>query len=87
MNTKVDLKFSKFLKAEWLSDVRNYEVNDATIVVNISNTDAIIAGPAPRKVIHPRKSTILEGNITNRKRLGTAYTTHVFHQYGHLRLI
>ncbi|KAJ7373090.1 hypothetical protein OS493_014238 [Desmophyllum pertusum] len=70
MNTKVDLKFSKFLKAEWLSDVRNYEVNDATIVVNISNTDAIIAGPAPRKVIHPRKSTILEGlNVISAKSL------------------
>ena len=38
------------------------KIKEPTIVVNISNTDAIISGPEPRKVLHPRKLTILEGN-------------------------
>ncbi len=63
--SKQPLKFSKFLKSKWLTDVKDHELKKATIVVNISNTDAVISGPEPRKVLHPRKSTILEGNTTD----------------------
>ena len=63
--SKTDLKFSKFLKSKWLTDVKDYELKKRTIVVNISNTDATVSGPEPRKVLQPRKSTILEGNTTN----------------------
>lgn len=62
--TKNRLKFTKCLKSKWLTDVKDYELKKRTIVVNISNTDAIISGPKPRKVLQPRKSTILEGNTT-----------------------
>ena len=63
--SKTDLKFSKFLKSKWLTDVKDYELKKRTIVVNISNTDATVSGPEPRKVLQPRKSTILEGNTTS----------------------
>lgn len=59
--TKNRLKFTKCLKSKWLTDVKDYELKKRTIVVNISNKDAIISGPKPRKVLQPRKSTILEG--------------------------
>ena len=65
VNSKQSLKFSKFLKSEWLTDVKDHELKKPIIVVNISNTDAIISGPEPRKVLHPRKSTILEGNTAD----------------------
>ena len=61
-NFKQPLKFSKFLKSKWLTDVKNHKLKKLTIVVNISNTDAIISGPEPRKILLPRKSTILQGN-------------------------
>jgi len=60
-NSKHPLKFSKFLKSKWLTDAKDFELKKRTIVVNISNTDAIISGPPPRKVLKPRKSTILQG--------------------------
>lgn len=62
--TKNRLKFTKCLKSKWLTDVKDYDLKKRTIVVNISNTDAIISGPKPCKVLQPRKSTILEGNTT-----------------------
>lgn len=61
-NSKKPLKFSKFLKSRWLTDVKDHEIKKLNIVVNISNKDAIISGPEPRKVLPPRKSTILQGN-------------------------
>lgn len=61
-NSKQPLKFSKFLKSKWITNAKDFELKKPTIVVNISNTDAIISGPAPRKVLQPRKSTILQGN-------------------------
>lgn len=61
-NSKKRLEFSKFLNAKWLTDVKDKELKKPTIVVNISNSDAIISGPQPRKVLKPRKSTILQGN-------------------------
>ena len=61
-NSKQPLKFSKFLKSKWLTEAKDYELKKPTIVVNISNSDAIISGPPPRKVLKPRKSTILQGN-------------------------
>lgn len=64
-NSKKPLKFSKFLKSRWLTDVKDHEIKKPNIVVNISNKDAIISGPEPRKVIPPRKSTILQGNNTD----------------------
>ena len=62
--SKQPLKFSKFLKSKWLTDVKDHKLKKPTIVVNISNTDAMISGPEPRKVLPPRKSTILQGNDT-----------------------
>lgn len=61
---KKRLNFSKCLKSKWLTDVKDYKLKKRTIVVNISNADAIISGSEPRKVLQPRKSTILEGNTT-----------------------
>lgn len=61
-SSKKPLKFSKFLKSRWLTDVKDHMIKKPNIVVNISNTDAIISGPEPRKVLPPRKSTILQGN-------------------------
>lgn len=60
-SSKKPLKFSKFLKSRWLTDVKDHMIKKPNIVVNISNTDAIISGPEPRKVLPPRKSTILQG--------------------------
>ena len=60
-NVKQPLKFSKFLKSKWLIDAKDFELKKRTLIVNISNTDAIISGPPPRKVLKPRKSTILKG--------------------------
>ncbi len=62
--SKQPLKFSKFLKSKWLTDVKDHELKKRTIVVNISNTNANISGPEPRKVLPPRKSTILQGKNT-----------------------
>jgi len=59
------LKFSKFLKSSWLTDVKDHEIKKPNIVVNISNKEAIISGPEPRKVLPPRKSTILQGKSGN----------------------
>ena len=61
-NAKQPLKFSKFLESEWLTDAKDFKLKKPTIVVNISNMDAIISGSPPRKVLQPRKSTILQGN-------------------------
>ena len=66
-NSKKPLKFSKFLKSRWLTDVKDHMIKKPNIVVNISNKDAIISGPEPRKVLPPRKSTILQGNNTDIK--------------------
>ena len=55
------LKFSKFLKSRWLTDVKDHEIKKPNIVVNISNKAAVISGPEPRKVLLPRKSIILQG--------------------------
>lgn len=60
--SKTPLKFSKFLTSRWLKDVKDHEIKKPNIVVNISNKDAVISSPEPRKVLAPRKSTILEGN-------------------------
>ena len=62
-NSKQPLKFSKFLKSKWLTDAQDFEVKKPTIVVNISNSEAIISGSPPHKVLRPRKSTILRGNL------------------------
>ena len=64
-NSKKPLKFSKFLKSRWLTDVTDHMIKKPNIVVNISNKDAIISGPEPRKVLPPRKSTILQGNSSD----------------------
>ena len=63
--SKKPLKFSKFLTSRWLTDVKDHEIKKPNIVVNISNKDAVIFGPEPRKVLPPRKSTILQGNYTD----------------------
>ena len=63
--SKTPLKFSKFLNSRWLTDVKDHEIKKPNIVVNISNKDAIISSPEPRKVLPPRKSTILQGNNTD----------------------
>ena len=60
--SKQPLKFSKFLKSRWLTGVKDHVIKKPNIVVNISNKDTIISGPEPRKVLPPRKSTILQGN-------------------------
>ena len=65
-NSKQPLKFSKFLKSKWLTEAKDYELKKPTIVLNISNSDAMISGPPPRKVLRPRKSTILQGNALTR---------------------
>lgn len=62
--TKKRLNFTKCLKSKWLTDVKDYELRKRTIVVNISNKDALISGPEPRKVLQPRKSTILAGYVS-----------------------
>ena len=54
------------MKSKWLTEAKVYELKKPTIVVNISNSDAIISGPPPRKVLKPRKSTILQGNALTR---------------------
>ena len=64
-SSKKPLKFSKFLKSRWLTDVKDHTIKKLNIVVNISNKDAVISGPEPRKVLPPRKSTILQGNNTD----------------------
>lgn len=61
-NSEKPLQFSKLLKSRWLTNVQDEELRELTIVVNISNSDAVIASPPPRKVLKPRKSTILQGN-------------------------
>jgi len=63
--SKKPLKFSKLLKSRWLTDVKDHEIKKPNIVVNISNKDAIISSPEPRKVLPPLKSTILQGNNTD----------------------
>lgn len=60
-SSKTPLGFSKFLRSKWLTDVKDKQLRKPTIVVNISNSDAVISGPPPRKVLKPRKSTILQG--------------------------
>lgn len=60
-NSEKPLQFSKLLKSRWLTNVQDEELKELTIVVNISNSDAVIASPPPRKVLKPRKSTILQG--------------------------
>ena len=55
------LSFSKNLDSVWITNVREYRVDESTIVVNISNTNAIISGPLPRKVLRPMTSTIVKG--------------------------
>lgn len=65
-NSEKPLQFSKFLKSRWLTNVQDEELKELTIVVNISNSDAVIASPPPRKVLKPRKSTILQGNACRR---------------------
>ena len=63
-NSEKPLQFSKLLKSRWLTNVQDEELKELTIVVNISNSDAVIASPPPRKVLKPRKSTILQGNAS-----------------------
>lgn len=61
-NSEKSLQFSKLLRSRWLTNVQDKELREPTIVVNISNSDAVIASPPPQKVLKPRKSTILQGN-------------------------
>ena len=46
-------------------DVKDHEIKKPNIVVNISNKEAVISGPEPRKVLPPRKSTILQGKSSD----------------------
>ncbi|XP_031553099.1 uncharacterized protein LOC116290232 [Actinia tenebrosa] len=56
-----DLRFSKFLKAQWISSVKDYVISERTIVTNIGVSPAVLATASPVKALAPRTSTILKG--------------------------
>lgn len=59
-NTEQIIKFSeKYLKTTWLTNARNYYIENRTIVVNLGNQKAHIA-ENPEKYLLPRTSTILK---------------------------
>ncbi|WP_422902593.1 hypothetical protein [Propionivibrio sp.] len=59
-NEEQTIRFSEnHIRARWLTNVKNYHIEDRTIVVNLGNEQACISAP-PEKYLLPRTSGIYQ---------------------------